>query len=131
MLSLPKHVAGMLRGCLAASNMSALCRASSQRGRGQLSGTQRLNFRSRGRGEESLFAAIAACMQNARMQKTVHTLAGIIVLALSACSAPPSGPRPLRFAFIPKAVHIPVFAYARIGAERAAKQLGNIEVIWR
>jgi ribose transport system substrate-binding protein len=37
----------------------------------------------------------------------------------------------LRFAFIPKALHIPVFSYARIGAERAAKRMGGIEIIWR
>lgn len=39
--------------------------------------------------------------------------------------------RALRFAIIPKALHIPVFDYARTGAERAAKQLGGIEIIWR
>ena len=37
----------------------------------------------------------------------------------------------LRFAFIPKALHIPVFAYARTGAERAAHELGGIEILWR
>ena len=31
---------------------------------------------------------------------------------------------------IPKALDIPVFNYAKIGAERAAKELGNVEVIW-
>ena len=47
------------------------------------------------------------------------------------CSPPSNEPRTLRFAFIPKALHIPVFEYARIGADRTAKQLGGIEVIWR
>jgi ribose transport system substrate-binding protein len=37
----------------------------------------------------------------------------------------------LRFAFIPKALHIPVFEYARIGAEREAARLGGIEILWR
>jgi ribose transport system substrate-binding protein len=37
----------------------------------------------------------------------------------------------LRFAVIPKALDIPVFNYARIGAERAASSLGDVEVIWR
>ncbi len=37
----------------------------------------------------------------------------------------------LRFAFIPKSLTIPVFAYAKIGAERKAEQLGNVEIIWR
>jgi len=36
----------------------------------------------------------------------------------------------LRFAFIPKTLTIPVFNYARIGAERKAAQLGNVEIIW-
>lgn len=36
-----------------------------------------------------------------------------------------------RFAVIPKALDIPVFNYARIGAQRAARELGNVEVIWR
>ena len=36
----------------------------------------------------------------------------------------------LRFAVIPKALDIPVFNYARIGAERTAKELGGIEVLW-
>jgi ribose transport system substrate-binding protein len=34
-------------------------------------------------------------------------------------------------AFIPKALHIPVFEYARIGAERTARELGGIEILWR
>lgn len=36
----------------------------------------------------------------------------------------------LHFAFIPKALHIPVFEYARIGAEREARKLG-VEIMWR
>jgi len=51
-------------------------------------------------------------------------------------SAPPAGgggaakPK-LRFAVMPKSLDLPVFNYARTGAERAARELGNIEVIWR
>src|SRR5919109_4256107 len=37
----------------------------------------------------------------------------------------------LRFAVIPKALDLPVFNYAKIGAEREAAKRGNIEVIWR
>src|SRR5947207_9925854 len=37
----------------------------------------------------------------------------------------------LRFAVIPKSLDIPVFDYAKTGAEREAAQLGNVEVIWR
>ena len=37
----------------------------------------------------------------------------------------------LRFAIIPKSLDIPVFNYAKVGAEREAATLGNVEVIWR
>ena len=36
----------------------------------------------------------------------------------------------LRFAIIPKALDIPVFNYARIGADRAAREIGDIEILW-
>ena len=36
----------------------------------------------------------------------------------------------LRFAVIPKALDIPVFNYAKLGAERAAAEFGNIDVLW-
>jgi len=56
----------------------------------------------------------------------------LLCLLVTSCSHSTSdAPHPLRFAFIPKALHIPVFDYARTGAERAAKQLGNIEILWR
>ncbi len=51
-----------------------------------------------------------------------------LLLVLAGCSEP--GEQRLRFAIIPKALHIPVFEYARIGAEREAQRLG-VEVIWR
>jgi ribose transport system substrate-binding protein len=61
------------------------------------------------------------------------SLAGIAaLLAVCGCTRPAEEPaRQLRFAFIPKALHIPVFTYARIGAERAAERIGGIEIIWR
>jgi ribose transport system substrate-binding protein len=37
----------------------------------------------------------------------------------------------LRFAVIPKSLDLPVFNYARVGAERKARELGNIDVLWR
>jgi ribose transport system substrate-binding protein len=55
----------------------------------------------------------------------------LIAFVLHGCSRSSDQPRSLRFAVIPKALHIPVFDYARIGAERAAKQIGGIEVLWR
>ena len=36
----------------------------------------------------------------------------------------------MRFAIIPKALDIPVFNYAKLGAERAAKEFGDVEVLW-
>jgi len=65
----------------------------------------------------------------------MQRLIALLVLALAAVScsgaSEPAGPPVLRFAVIPKALDIPVFNYAKIGAERKAKELGNIEVIWR
>jgi len=57
--------------------------------------------------------------------------AGLLALLflISACSR--NEPHTLRFAFIPKALDIPVFDYARTGAEREAKRLGGIEILWR
>ncbi len=59
------------------------------------------------------------------------------ILALSGCGgdkSPASGgqaakPR-LRFAVIPKALEIPVFNYAKIGAERQAKEYGDVDILW-
>src|SRR5829696_2548107 len=54
-------------------------------------------------------------------------------LAVSGCSGgdkKPEGPQRLRFAVIPKALDIPVFSYAKIGAERQAKEFGNVEILW-
>jgi ribose transport system substrate-binding protein len=54
-----------------------------------------------------------------------------VVLVFSACGG---GGRPAakyRFAVMPKSLDLPVFNYARVGAERMARRLGNVEVIWR
>jgi ribose transport system substrate-binding protein len=60
-----------------------------------------------------------------------------IVLILAATIGCGKGPEPaghgqrLRFAVMPKALDIPVFNYAKIGAEREAASRGNIDIIWR
>ena len=61
---------------------------------------------------------------------------GALVLVAAACgggapasNAPASGAK-LRFAVVPKALDIPVFNYAKLGAERTAAELGNVEVLW-
>jgi ribose transport system substrate-binding protein len=57
---------------------------------------------------------------------------GLVILAVVVgCSREQAGSRPLRFGIVPKALDISVFKYAKIGAERAAAELGNVEVIWR
>ena len=62
-------------------------------------------------------------------------LLGILLIALTAAcgNTPPVAEAPgrLRFAVIPKSLDIPVFNYAKVGAEREAASRGNIEVIWR
>ena len=57
-------------------------------------------------------------------------VAVLLCAALAGCRAQePSGQR-LRFMVIPKAIDLPVFNYAKIGAERQAKQYGNVDVLW-
>jgi ribose transport system substrate-binding protein len=70
--------------------------------------------------------------------KRFAVVLAVVLIGVSACSgggnsgsAPADAPRKYRFAVIPKALDIPVFDYARKGAERAARELGNVEVIWR
>lgn len=58
-------------------------------------------------------------------------VAAISVACGGGDSAPASNaPQKLRFAIIPKALDIPVFNYAKIGAERAAAELGDVEILW-
>jgi ribose transport system substrate-binding protein len=71
------------------------------------------------------------------MKRTGVLLIVAAVAVVAGCSrekpateGPAAAPR-LRFAVIPKALDIPVFNYARIGAERAAKELGNVDIEWR
>ncbi|MFM8536170.1 MAG: sugar-binding protein, partial [Acidimicrobiia bacterium] len=47
-----------------------------------------------------------------------------------AAPAETAAPKKLRFAVIPKALDIPVFNYAKLGAERQAKEFGDVEVLW-
>ncbi len=61
-------------------------------------------------------------------------LAAVSLISCGGGAKAPSGrekaPR-LRFAVIPKSLDLPVFNYAKIGAEREAATLGNVDVIWR
>jgi len=69
------------------------------------------------------------------MMKRLVILAAAIVVATWACggtggSTPEAGRR-WKFALIPKSLDIPVFDYANIGAQREAKALGDVDVIYR
>src|SRR5207244_1135199 len=57
----------------------------------------------------------------------------LIAAASIACGGSNTIPKvgELRFAVIPKSLDLPVFNYAKVGAEREAAKRGNIEVIWR
>jgi len=69
------------------------------------------------------------------MKGAVSFVVGCLLAGVAACgggdgAAPGDPKRTLRFAVIPKMLDLPVFDYARIGAERAAKELGNVEILW-
>jgi ribose transport system substrate-binding protein len=69
------------------------------------------------------------------LRSGVVAIATAVTLVLSACggsgNAPASaGPQRYRFAVIPKSLDIPVFNYAKIGAERKAQELGNVDILW-
>ena len=69
--------------------------------------------------------------------RRVFTALVAMAIAIAGCgggntgNATPKSGAKLRFAVIPKSLDIPVFDYAKTGAEREAAQLGNVEVIWR
>src|SRR5438045_4734467 len=66
-----------------------------------------------------VIAAVAALAVGVACNKNEPTPAG------------QQGAKALRFDVIPKALDIPVVNYARIGAERTAKELGNVQIEWR
>ena len=72
------------------------------------------------------------------MRRTVVALAMAALAVVMACNSKTDTPttttggqQTYRFAVIPKALDIPVFNYAKIGAERTAKELGNVTIEWR
>jgi ribose transport system substrate-binding protein len=65
------------------------------------------------------------------MKRWLVMVAAVAAVIGAACGgAQPEGPKKLRFALIPKSLDIPVFGYANAGAQRAAQELGNVEVIY-
>ena len=69
------------------------------------------------------------------MKRAICIAAGTAISIGIGCARPeekpPEANKELRFAVIPKALDIPVFNYAKIGAERAARELGNVRIEWR
>jgi len=57
-------------------------------------------------------------------------IAAAIVAACSGASNETKGPARLRFMIIPKALDLPVFNYAKVGAERQAKEYGDVDILW-
>jgi ribose transport system substrate-binding protein len=64
------------------------------------------------------------------MKHIVCVIAASLAVGCGGGSAP-AGAAKLRFAVMPKSLDLPVFNYAKAGAEREAAARGNIEVIWR
>lgn len=67
------------------------------------------------------------------MKRTMVLILAAMLAGSVACGGggeADSGERTLRFAVIPKSLDLPVFNYAKIGAERAAKELGHVEILW-
>ena len=63
--------------------------------------------------------------------RRVLVLAFVAALAVTGCGGKKEeGPQRLRFMVIPKAIDLPVFNYAKIGAERQAKEYGNVDILW-
>jgi ribose transport system substrate-binding protein len=68
--------------------------------------------------------------------RKVAVVALMVLAAVCGCgrgeqpSNAPAGSKRLRFAVIPKSLDIPVFNYAKIGADRKAKELGDVDILW-
>lgn len=66
------------------------------------------------------------------MFRITFSLLVLAVLALPVTAVdPPAAPEKLTFAFCPKMLDNPVFNYARTTAERRAKELGDVEILWQ
>lgn len=66
------------------------------------------------------------------MKRTVFGIALLLAFAVACTQRAPAtnAPKRLRFALIPKALDIPVFNYANAGAQRYAREQGNIDVTY-
>jgi ribose transport system substrate-binding protein len=69
------------------------------------------------------------------MRKALLVVAVTVAAIVTGCGGgakkeAAKGAETLRFMIIPKSLDIPVFNYAKIGAERQAKAYGNVEILW-
>jgi len=67
------------------------------------------------------------------MRKALLLVAVSVVGIAAACGGggnTAKAPDRLRFMIIPKALDLPVFNYAKVGAERQAKEYGNVDILW-
>ena len=64
------------------------------------------------------------------MKRLMAFVITVAAVATACGGGQPAGPKKLRFALIPKALDIPVFDYANKGAQRFAKDAGNIDVTY-
>jgi len=60
----------------------------------------------------------------------ISTALALLTACGGANNAPAPGGQRYRLAVIPKSLDIPVFNYAKIGAELKAKELGNVDILW-
>jgi ribose transport system substrate-binding protein len=77
----------------------------------------------------SRIATLGLCLEIPLLMRR-RLLLVLMGLATVSCGGSDASSRPLRFAVVPKALDLPVFSYAKIGAEREARILGNIEILW-
>ena len=68
-------------------------------------------------------------MRKALLFAVVVAVLGIVV-ACGGTTNETKAPGRLRFAVIPKALDLPVFNYAKVGAERQAKEYGDVDILW-
>jgi len=67
------------------------------------------------------------------MRKTLLMVVAAVAAVVAACGGggeTAKAPSRLRFAVIPKALDLPVFNYAKVGAERQAKEYGDVDILW-
>src|SRR5215510_4225176 len=67
------------------------------------------------------------------MRKALLFVVVAVAAVVGACgggSNETKAPNRLRFAVIPKALDLPVFNYAKVGAERQAKEYGDVDILW-